>query len=415
MKGLLELEQEVLKEGREWTRRRLQERLQEQIDENPPVCPRSGLLLKKQQRRSLKLRSISGILELKAWYGYSSAQKAWVHPAREAWGLEPYQRSTPELQSRLCYTATQVGSYEGAARLASRWSGSELSDDLIRDEVQRKGKVVDPANWPSPKASKVKEGFSMVIMMDGWMVRERGADWGASKKKDLMDRVKWHEIKSAVIYRLEQRAQVQNGRALLSEKYMVASPPQTDPLSFGKAVQQEAMRRGLAQAKRVYVVIDGAVWLWDLVQDRFGESVKTLDLHHAAEHLWVLGREIYGEGTGESKKWVENLLHQLRHGEEERVIRSLEQVLEKWKFQDPGVQKTVEREVQYFVKHKDHIHYQDRANEGAPMGSGAVESLARQLQNRFKTCGQFWKRKGLTNLLAIVATVKNNDERFLWN
>ena len=112
------MEQEVLEEGREWIRRRLQERLQQQIDEIAAVCPQSGLLLRNQRRRSLKLRSISGILELKAWYGYSSAQNAWVCPCREAWGLEPYQRSTPELQSRLCYTATQVGSYEGAARLA---------------------------------------------------------------------------------------------------------------------------------------------------------------------------------------------------------------------------------------------------------------------------------------------------------
>ena len=66
MKGLLELELEVLKEGREWTRRRLQERLQEQIDEIGAVYPQSGLLLKDQRRRSLKLRSVSGVLELNA-------------------------------------------------------------------------------------------------------------------------------------------------------------------------------------------------------------------------------------------------------------------------------------------------------------------------------------------------------------
>ena len=59
MKGLLELEQEVLEEGREWTRRRLQERLQEQIDEIGAVCPQSGLLLKDQRRCLLKLRSVS--------------------------------------------------------------------------------------------------------------------------------------------------------------------------------------------------------------------------------------------------------------------------------------------------------------------------------------------------------------------
>jgi len=49
------------------------------------------------------------------------------------------------------------------------------------------------------------------------------------------------------------------------------------------------------------------------------------------------------------------------------------------------------------------------------MGSGAVESLCRQLQNRFKSCGQFWSRKGLTHLLAINVLFKNQSARFLWN
>ena len=414
MKGLLEMELEALDEGREWTRRRLQERLQEQIDAIGAVCPQAGIMLKNRRRRQLKLRSVSGVLELNSWYGYSLARGAWVCPCREVWGLEPYQRSTPELQSRMCFTATQANSYEGAALVADRW-GCPVSDDLIREEVQRQGKEAAQAHWPPQKSTHAQEEFSMVIMMDGWMARERGTDWGLDPKKPSTQRVAWREIKSAVIYRFEQRAETQSGRGMLCEKYIVACAPLTEPVTFGQAVQEEAMRRGLARAKNVYVVIDGAAWLWDLTQDRFAESIKTLDLYHASQHLWTLGHEIYGEGTPESKKWVTQLLHQLRHGKEDRVIRRLEEILEKWEFQDPDVQETVEREVHYFVKHRDHLHYQDRADEGAPMGSGAVESLARQLQNRFKSCGQFWNREGLTNLLAIITTVKNNDESFLWN
>jgi hypothetical protein len=414
MNRLQELEQQVLEEGREWTRRRLQERLQKEIDEMGAVCLQSGLMLKKQRRRSIELRTVSGVVELKAWYGYSTAQECWIYPCRQAWNLEPYQRTTPELQSRLCYTAAQVPSYETAARMAARW-GSPVSDDLIHGEVQRKGKEADQADWPAPESPKAEPEFSMVIMMDGWMVRERGVDWAKDRKIQSTHRVDWHEIKSAVIYRLEQRAQSESGRGMLLEKYIVARPPETDPVDFGKAVQQEGLRRGLARANQVYVVMDGAVWLWDLAEDRFADSVKTLDFHHASHHLWAIGRAVYGEGTPECKKWVGGLLHQLKHGKEDRVIRRLEQLLEKWEFESTEVQQTLEREVQYFRKHRDHIHYEDRAQEETPIGSGAVESLARQLQNRFKSCGQFWTRKGLTNLLAIVTTFKNQDETYLWN
>lgn len=414
MNPLHNLEREVLEEGQEWTRKRLEERLQEQIEEQGSVCPESGLVLKKRRRRLLELRTVSGIVKLKAWYGFSTAQGKWVTPCRQLWGLDPYQRTTPELQTRLCYTATEVGSYERASRMASRW-GTPISDDLIRDEVQRQGQKAEHANWPAPKPTPDQADFSLVIMMDGWMVRERGVDWGKNKKYNSENRVNWHEIKCAVIYRLEQRASTQSGRGMLLEKYIVARPPDTEPLEFGKAVEREALRRGLAQAAKVYVVMDGALWLWDLANDRFARSIKTLDFHHASEHMWVIGNTVYGEGTKETKKWVKGLLHQLRHGQVDRMIRRLDQLLEKWEFESATVRKTLKREIEYFRKHADHIHYQDRAQAGTPIGSGAVESLARQLQNRFKSCGQFWSREALTNLLAISTTFKNQDECFLWN
>ncbi len=145
------------------------------------------------------------------------------------------------------------------------------------------------------------------------------------------------------------------------------------------------------------------------------DAVLTLDFHHAAQHLWALAHEMYGDGTAAARAWVEPLLHQLRHGEEHRVVQSLEELLAPTEQRSASSRKAVTREVEYIVNHKEHIHYQARENEGAPMGSGAVESLCRQLQNRFKSCGQFWSRNGLTHLLAINVLFKNQSARFLWN
>jgi hypothetical protein len=79
------------------------------------------------------------------------------------------------------------------------------------------------------------------------------------------------------------------------------------------------------------------------------------------------------------------------------------------------IRKTIVREVKYFQGHRDHIHYKDRENEGAPMGSGAVESLGKQLQRRMRGCGQFWRRSGLSNLLKLSVLAKNDDLHLLWN
>ena len=57
---LLEMEKEVLEEGREWTRKRFEERLQQCADQIPAVCEQSGLVLKRQHQASFTLMTVSG-------------------------------------------------------------------------------------------------------------------------------------------------------------------------------------------------------------------------------------------------------------------------------------------------------------------------------------------------------------------
>ena len=295
-----------------------------------------------------------------------------------------------------------------------------LADDrvggnLIHHHAQQRGAAALDMTLPSPAVPAHEPELSLVLMMDGWMARERGADWGASPRKKDPQRIAWHEIKSAIIYRLEQRAEKASGRGLLLEKFIVACPPQTAPVDFGAAVEVEARRRGLGRARHVYLVMDGAVWLWDLAEDRFATAVKTLDFHHASEHLWAVGHALYGEGSAEAVAWVEKLLHRLRHGGEARVVRRLQELLEPVAGRSAETQALLQREANYFATHREHMHYQAMERAGAPIGSGAVESLGAQLQRRFRCSGQFWMRPGLSHLLALAVLFKNQDEAHLWN
>jgi len=357
---------------------------------------------------------VVGTVEVCVRVGYSQALGAWVSPAREAWGLPAYGRMSPELEARLAYTATEVGSYERAAHMAERW-GSPVSDNCIHQHVQRLGVLAPELELPVPKPPPCEPEFSLVLMMDGWMARERGKDWGVGPRKKDPQRVVWHEIKSAVIYRLEQRAEKSSGRGLLLEKYVVATPPETAPVDFGACVQAEARRRGLGRAKVVYVVIDGAVWLWELAEDRFAEALKTLDFHHAREHLQAVAEALHGPGTSKARQWLEGLLKSLRHGKEARVVRKLEDLLQTPPARPADTQAVLEREINYFLSHREHLHYQAMEEAGAPLGSGAVESLGKQLQGRLRGCGQFWTRDGLTHLLRVCVLIKNKDDPLLWN
>ena len=412
---LRQIELQRAAEGREWARQKLEADIQQQANALPALCPKRGAPLRKTRWRPMQLQTSVGKVNVQVQCGKSAALHRWVCPAREQWGLAAYQTVSPELQELACFTATKTRSYEDAAVTLKR-CGHEVSDDLIHRHVQQSGQACAALVLPLPPVPSNEPEFSLVIMMDAWLVRERGPHWGKKGAPPPdQQRVDWREVKSAVIYRMEQRAETASGRGMLVEKSIVACPPLTAPVDFGASVEAEARRRGLGRARKIYIVIDGAVWLWDLAKDRFKDAILTLDFHHAAQHLWALAHELHGHGTETARAWVEPLLHQLRHGEELRVVQSLEQLLTPSEPRSAPSQKAVTREVEYIVNHKDHIHYQAREKEGAPMGSGAVESLCRQLQNRFKSCGQFWSRQGLTHLLAINVLFKNQSARFLWN
>jgi hypothetical protein len=244
------------------------------------------------------------------------------------------------------------------------------------------------------------------------MARERGPDWGARPGRHPGERVAWHEVKSAVIYRLEQRAQSAGGRGFLLEKFVVACEPQTAPVDFGAAVQAEARRRGLGRAQRVLIVIDGAVWLWHVAEDRFAEATLELDFHHASQHLWAIAHELFGEGTPEAQAWVRPLLRRLKHGGEARGLQTLEALLTD--AQNPASE-SVQKEVAYFQTHRDHLHYQRIRRQGGPNGSGAMESLCSAFQDRLQRTGQFWSRVGLRHLLGVDVAVRKRDFDSLWN
>ena len=345
---------------------------------------------------------------------------------RVLWGLETKEKMSPVLAERLCLTACSTFSYERAARMAKTW-GVPVDDSTIHRCVQRKGARaeaqcearVDRAVSVETrgevareaKARAPKEPFSLVVMLDGWMVRERGADWGLKPAENAANRVEWHEMKAGIVFRVDQRAETQSGRRMILEKHYVGY--RGTPYDFGRRLYAEVLRRGLMQATRVYVVADGAVWIWNLVEDRFSEATGVLDFYHASQHLWAVAHEMHAD-EDEARQWIEPLLHQLKHGGEAGVLKTLEDLLALCGELAEESAQVIEREVNYFQSHRDHIHYKQVESQGCPKGSGAVESTCSQFQDRFKRTGQFWSVPGKRYLMALELADRNGDFDEIW-
>jgi hypothetical protein len=107
---------------------------------------------------------------------------------------------------------------------------------------------------------------------------------------------------------------------------------------------------------------------------------------------------------------VEEKRHQLRHGEEAKVLRAIQRLPVK----RCKAGQIIQREKNYFASQAHRMNYQELADKGWPIGSGAVESACRQRQCRFKRSGQFWTERGLRNLCALEEARRNHHWDELW-
>ncbi len=431
--GLMELERQAAEEGRQYGREKLRQRLQAIADEQGLVCPASGDHLQDARWRTLSLITTLGPVSLRAHYGYDRRAKRWTFAVRDLWGLAIRQEVSPELEQQLGYTATECGSYKKAEIMARKW-GVQISSTAIHKHVQSLGReaqrqqelrtqrALNPATraevarQAQAQAPNALKEYNLVISMDAWKGRERAEDWGLKPADAPANRVEWRDLKLAVIYRLDQLVEkalssadpATRPRRQILQKFWVAVPSGTAPEEFGRHVHAEALRRGMGQAKYIFIVCDGAVWIWNIIQDRFQCALKELDFYHGSEHLWEVARDLYPQPE-KAKAWVEPLLHQLRHGQEAQVLETLESLPEAADKLGGVLSQLVQREIKYFQNHRDHLHYQDNAAKGFPVGSGAVESGCSQFQDRFKRTGQFWNSASMGHLQALKVAHHNGD------
>ena len=372
--------------------------------------PQDGRRLCARERRQRRLRGLHGELTLTLWHGRDPRDGRWCCPLLEAWGVGRRQQFTPAARRRLAFTASSAGTYAEAAELATEW-GVAVDDSTLHALVQQAGARAEQQGTarrhrPAPEREPQRASSDLaVLMIDGCQLRFRGPGWGQSRPSQ--PRVEWHELKLGVFYRAEQAAQSTGGRGLLSGKRLVSWRGEADEL--GRRLHWEAQADGLARARRVRCVSDGAPWIWKLVADRWARAEQVLDFYHASQHLYALGEALHEGDPTAAKAWVVPRRKRLRRGNAARLLAEVAALVP-----PPGpAGDRVRREQGYFAEHAARMRYRELAT-GGPIGSGAVESACRGRQCRFKRPGQFWGDQGLRNLCALQEARRNGHWEELW-
>ncbi len=179
--------------------------------------------------------------------------------------------------------------------------------------------------------------------------------------------------------------------------------------AFGEFFWAEGKRRGAEWAEEVIILGDGAPWIWNLVEHHVPRAVQIVDYYHAREHLWEVGKALFGEGTPATAAWVKKVKKQLKAGKIEDVIESFRNLRPMKK----DARTTVRRNIEYFRINKERMRYRAFRRKGYHIGSGVVEGACKHLiGQRQKGSGMIWSNRGAQAVASLRSALLSHDRQF---
>ena len=415
------IEEEIACKTRELQRAIAQEAAQKKVDDIPPTCPVCGAKLTRVthgHERTIQTRF--GPITIRRSRGWCPKCQEWCFPADGALGIGEGGTASPAVQEMAALLGSKMPISEASA-VVKRLTGIDLPRPTLDREAKRQGKRAERTRDKMDEQMRSAAGaqaqgqgdwdrpFTLVVEIDTWNIRERD-DWGQTQRQRAsgVEPERWHWVYAATCFRLEDRVRKAQ-RAMILSRGTVMTRGGIEALK--SQLWAEAMRHGLAHAARVLVIADGAVWIWNLVSDRFEKAAQRLDLFHAKEHLWTVARALHPHDEQAARAWVGPLLKDLEGDHGHKVIAELEAVA---KGKRGAKREVVDREINYFGSNLHRMKYKKGHNLGEPLGSGAIESTCRQYQCRFKRPGQFWTRQGDEALMCLETFWRNGRWHILF-
>lgn len=207
----------------------------------------------------------------------------------------------------------------------------------------------------------------------------------------------------------------QEAKVVLAHK-----PDEVDPIysasmngvdETGKRLKWCAMQVGLGSNTFVHGVGDGAPWIVNQLDSKFGdvEHAYLIDMYHLKEYLSSAGKSIYTDST-EWQKWVNLQSDFLKSGDVTKVLHNIKTYADM-----PNSAEEIRTCYQYMLNRKDQLNYKFAIECELPIGSGRIESSHRFIaQERLKKPGAWWLKENATAMLAIRTHRQNGGWDEYW-
>ena len=344
-------------------------------------------------RRSKMVCGSLGWMTLWRPYLYSADRQRGRFPLDVALGLvESY---TPAVTRWICRAAALAGSYLAASQDLLTYAGLEIDGR----QIQRMVGLMAPrlTKWRAGQEPLFNPAAGEVfcISADGTGAPMRRKELRGRKGKNGRARTREVKVGAICTHRKPAQPDQRPERDYGSTSYVAAIVKAAD---FGLSLRAEALRRGLAKAKEVVFLGDGAVWVWTLARVNFPDAVFILDYYHACEHLTLLSDALFGEGSALAKKHQRRWRKALLQDKIDQVIGQAQVALPT----HGAARKLAQKQIAYFQRNRAKMRYQTFRQAGYFIGSGVVEAGCKTVVGqRFKLSGMLWSLRGASHLLTI--------------
>jgi hypothetical protein len=167
---------------------------------------------------------------------------------------------------------------------------------------------------------------------------------------------------------------------------------------FGDRLYHEAQVRGLAHARQVVMIGDGASWIWNMTADHFPYAIQIIDLYHAREHYGAVAHLVFPVDSADAKAWKEKREKELDAGDVSAVISALAQLQP----QTEAARAERDSAIGYFRQHAQRMQYAEFRRMGLFVGSGVVEAGCRTVVGqRLKQSGMHWTVRSADAIMAL--------------
>lgn len=180
---------------------------------------------------------------------------------------------------------------------------------------------------------------------------------------------------------------------------------------FGREVYAEVAKRGLEGARIIVVLGDGAPWIWVVAEEHFPMAIQILDLYHARQHLWKVGRVAFAKDEEELKRWMNKRIAELDLGDIPALVNAFQEL----PVHDERSVETIRTEIDFFEKNQQRMRYAYFRSLGLFVGSGVIEAGCKSvIAQRLKQSGMQWTVAGANSIITLRRTFISGSWEDYW-